>query len=62
MFEKLGKFFKEVKQEMRYVSWPTRDDLKEGTSVVIVMSAFVALFLSVVDYGFKVIMNFVIFN
>jgi len=37
---------------MSYVSWPTRADIKEGTTVVILMSMFVALFLSLVDSGF----------
>jgi preprotein translocase subunit SecE len=29
-----------------------RDDIKEGTTVVILMSSFVAIFLSLVDTGF----------
>jgi preprotein translocase subunit SecE len=46
------RFFKEVKAEMKSVTWPTKDDLKEGTIVVISMSAIVALFLSAVDFLF----------
>ena len=38
--------------EMKAVSWPTKDDIKEGTVVVIVISGIVALFLSLVDFGF----------
>jgi len=49
MFNKIGKFFKSVNQEMHYVTWPTREDLKEGTSAVIIMSIIVALFLSLTD-------------
>ncbi|MDP8204504.1 MAG: preprotein translocase subunit SecE [Candidatus Tenebribacter mawsonii] len=52
MFKKIFNFFKSVKTEMSYVSWPTRADIKEGTTVVILMSMFVALFLSLVDSGF----------
>ncbi len=37
---------------MSYVSWPTKADIKEGTTVVILMSIFVAIFLSLVDTGF----------
>jgi preprotein translocase subunit SecE len=37
---------------MKSVTWPTKDDLKEGTVVVIIMSAIVALFLSAVDFIF----------
>jgi len=52
MFKKMIKFFKSVKTEMAYVTWPTKADIKEGTTVVILMSVFVAIFLSLVDSGF----------
>jgi preprotein translocase subunit SecE len=52
MFDGIIRFFSEVKSEMKSVTWPTKDDLKEGTLVVIVMSAIVALFLSGVDFLF----------
>jgi preprotein translocase subunit SecE len=51
--KKILGFFKDVKQELKYISWPTRGDLKEGTTVVIVMSAIVAIFLSIVDTIFS---------
>jgi len=62
MIKKAVKFIKEVRQEMKYVSWPTKDDLKEGTWVVIVMSTMVAIFLSLVDMGFGFLMKFVLFK
>lgn len=62
MIKKSVKFLKEVRQEMKYVSWPTKDDLKEGTWVVIAMSAVVAVFLSLVDMGFGFLMKFVLFK
>jgi preprotein translocase SecE subunit len=37
----------------------TKADLKEGTLVVIIMSAIVAIFLSLVDFGFTKIMELV---
>ncbi|MCD6182322.1 MAG: preprotein translocase subunit SecE [Candidatus Cloacimonetes bacterium] len=49
MFKKIAAFFRSVRIEMRAVSWPTKDDLKEGTTVVIVMSGIVAIFLTAVD-------------
>lgn len=52
MFKKIAAFFNNVYAELRYVSWPSKDDIKEGTTVVIVMSALVAIFLSLVDAGF----------
>jgi preprotein translocase subunit SecE len=52
MFDGIIRFFQEVKAEMKSVTWPTKDDLREGTLVVITMSAIVALFLSAVDFIF----------
>jgi preprotein translocase subunit SecE len=46
------RFIREVRAEMKSVTWPTKDDLKEGTIVVITMSAIVAIFLSAVDFIF----------
>jgi len=56
-FENVNRFFREVRSEMKSVSWPGKDDLKEGTVVVIVMSAIVAIFLSMVDFGFTKIFD-----
>lgn len=49
MFKRFFTFLKNVRQEMSYVSWPNRADLKEGTTVVIIMSIIVGVFLSIVD-------------
>lgn len=58
-FEKITRFFREVRAEMLAVTWPTKDDVKEGTVVVIVMSAITAIFLSLVDLGFGQIVKLV---
>ena len=52
MIKKITDFFKNVYAEMRYVTWPSKADIKEGTTVVIIMSAIVAVFLALVDAGF----------
>jgi len=53
------RFFHDVRTEMKSVTWPSKADLKEGTVVVIVMSAIVAAFLSLVDLGFTNIIGLV---
>lgn len=58
-FEKITRFFREVRSEMRSVTWPNKADLKEGTIVVIIMSAITAIFLSLVDLGFNQIVQLV---
>jgi preprotein translocase subunit SecE len=42
-------FVKEVRIESTRVSWPSRDELRDSTLVVIVMVLLVSLFLFVVD-------------
>lgn len=58
-FETIKRFFRDVRSEMKSVSWPSKDDLKEGTTVVIVMSTIVAIFLSLVDFGFTQIIDLI---
>ena len=43
-------YFKEVKVELRKVSWPTKDQTKKFTIMVIAVSAVVGLYLGALDY------------
>ena len=58
-FEKISRFFHDVFNEMKAVSWPNKADIQEGTIVVIVISGIVALFLSLVDFSFGQLINLV---
>jgi preprotein translocase subunit SecE len=49
MIEKIKRFFGETRVEMRKVTWPTRDELKESTKIVIVATFVVTIFIGVVD-------------
>jgi preprotein translocase subunit SecE len=49
LWVKLTKFLREVRSEMRKVSWPSRKELITYTIVVIITMIVVALFTSVVD-------------
>ena len=49
MFKKISRFLQEVKQEMSKVSWPTRDELKGTTIVVIVITLILSVFIFGVD-------------
>jgi len=50
MLRKISNFVQDVKQEMAKVSWPTKDQLKGQTLIVIAVSLFFALFIFVVDH------------
>ena len=49
MIEKIKRFFNETRGEMRKVTWPTHDELKESTKVVIVATFIVTMFIGVID-------------
>ena len=49
MKEKIIGFFDDVVKEMKKVTWPTKDELKESTTVVIVVCLVIAAFTYVID-------------
>lgn len=49
MFKKLTKFLREVKLELKKVSWPSRREISGSTGVVILNVVFVAVYLGIVD-------------
>ena len=49
MFKKLAKFLREVKLELKKVSWPSRREISGSTGVVILNVVFVAVYLGIVD-------------
>ena len=51
MKEKIVNFFNDVVKEMKKVTWPTKDELKESTMVVIVVCLILAAFTYVIDMG-----------
>ena len=49
MIAKTKKFTNDVYVEMKKVSWPTRNELKGSTMVVIVTVIIIAIFIGFVD-------------
>ncbi|NOT33805.1 MAG: preprotein translocase subunit SecE [Candidatus Eisenbacteria bacterium] len=47
--EKIQEFVKDVRVEVGRVSWPTREELRDSTVVVIVTVLIVSAFIGVVD-------------
>jgi preprotein translocase subunit SecE len=48
-FNKVGQFLREVRAELKRVTWPNRKDTVGSTSVVLVLVLIVAVFLGIVD-------------
>ncbi len=49
--EAAKQFLREVKQELKKVTWPSRKDTLSGTAVVLVAVFVIAFFLGIVDSG-----------
>ncbi len=49
MRDKILGFFNDVIKEMKKVTWPTKDELKDMTQVVLVATLIVSVFIYAVD-------------
>ncbi|OGZ34788.1 MAG: preprotein translocase subunit SecE [Candidatus Portnoybacteria bacterium RBG_13_41_18] len=57
MLSKILNFFKEVRIELKKVTWPTRQETIRYTLLVLGVSAGVAIFLGGLDYIFSYLMT-----
>ncbi|NTU53138.1 MAG: preprotein translocase subunit SecE [Chlorobiaceae bacterium] len=51
------KYYRDVVGEMRKVSWPTKDEVKDMTVVVLTVSGILALFTFTVDWVINTVMG-----
>ena len=51
LWEKAKQFFREVRVELKKVTWPSRKETIASTSVVLITVILVAFFLGIVDLG-----------
>jgi preprotein translocase subunit SecE len=57
MFEKLIRFLREVRNELKKVSWPSRSEIRESTTVVIVIVLLLAVFIGLVDRALSLLVT-----
>jgi preprotein translocase subunit SecE len=57
IFNKIPKFLKEVRLELKKVTWPTRKELTSATGVVLAGAVFLTLYIGLVDLGLSKIMQ-----
>ncbi|MDP4173208.1 MAG: preprotein translocase subunit SecE [Bacteroidota bacterium] len=50
MKEKIINFVNDIVKEMKKVTWPSKDELKESTTIVIVVCLVIAAFTFLIDY------------
>jgi preprotein translocase subunit SecE len=56
-FEGAKQFLREVKTELKKVTWPSRKDTLSGTAVVLVAVFVIAIFLGIVDSGLSALIK-----
>jgi preprotein translocase subunit SecE len=47
------RFTKDVRGELRRVSWPDRDQLRQSTAVVLIIVIVLAIYIAAVDFVFQ---------
>ncbi len=60
MFKKTIQFFKEVKLELKKVTWPGRKEVINSTIVVLIATTIITIFLYLVDVGLSRLVGIVI--
>jgi len=59
-FEKIARFFHEVKVELKKVNWPTKRELSLYTGIVLVVILVVGTFFYFLDTGFTAALKLII--
>ena len=59
MLAQTKQFLTEVSKEMKKVSWPTREQLRESTIVVIIASLIITGLTFVIDQAMTQVMSFI---
>ena len=62
MKDKILDFFNGVTKEMKKVTWPTREELKDSTVVVIVSTIILSLFVFVADFAVMQVLKVLLGN
>jgi preprotein translocase subunit SecE len=52
IFKRLGAYLRDIRGEMKKVTWPSRNDMIKTTIAVIVISLFFGVYLFGVDFLF----------
>ncbi|MBI5473657.1 MAG: preprotein translocase subunit SecE [Ignavibacteriae bacterium] len=60
MKEKIIAFFEDVVKEMKKVTWPKKDDLRDSTVIVLVVCLVIAAFVYVIDQGLSFALKFIL--
>ncbi len=60
MANRVTQFLSEVKSELKKVTWPSKDELKGSTMVVILLTFLLGFFIGTLDFFLSRIVTFLI--
>jgi len=60
MANRVMQFLSEVKSELKKVTWPSKEELKGSTTVVIILTFLLGLFIGAIDFFVSKIITFLI--
>jgi preprotein translocase subunit SecE len=60
MIKKIRQFLEDVRIELKKVSWPTFEELRGSTYVVLSLSLLLSIFLFIVDFILTQVLNIVL--
>jgi len=49
----IGGYFRDLKSELKKVTWPTAKQVRNNTSIVIIAIIFVGVLVALLDFGFQ---------
>jgi preprotein translocase subunit SecE len=55
--ESIGNYYNDVVAEMKKVTWPSKDELRESTLVVLTVAGVLALFTFVIDESLNLLIK-----
>ena len=59
IFKRIVRFFKDVKSELKRVTWPTKNQADKNTVVVLLFLIVIGLFVFLIDLLFQGVAGFI---
>jgi len=57
---RVSKFFKDLKRELKNIVWSPKKDVAKNTAVVVVVTAVAAVVIMVVDFGLSKVLDLLV--
>ena len=55
--KRIGSYFRELKSELKKVTWPTAKQVRNNTGIVLTAIIMIGVFVALLDFGFLFLVN-----